>query len=161
MTDQSITLCHSPESNANPCFVEVNAGVRYWEDGTINGVEDSDGTLIPLRKGDDWCPVIQLTDGKVLDWPEGVEAEVHYKVCDDGQYWLLNANRERIATWSSSYVPCHFLNCGRSSDYIVLAIGPDGFIKGWEKPEVNWACECGDEGSKRGWERLPQNGSVS
>lgn len=26
----------------------VSANVRYWEDSTINGVEDKDGTLTPL-----------------------------------------------------------------------------------------------------------------
>lgn len=29
-------------------------GVRYWEDGTVNDTEDTDGTLIPCRVKDAW-----------------------------------------------------------------------------------------------------------
>lgn len=32
--------------------LEVRAGVRYWEDATVNGNEDSEGELIPCREGD-------------------------------------------------------------------------------------------------------------
>lgn len=48
----------------------VEAGVRYWEDATVNGVEDSDGTLIPFRAGGNWCPIIDIGTGRVLDWTE-------------------------------------------------------------------------------------------
>lgn len=50
-------------------YIEVSAGVRYWEDATINGATDTDGTLTPMRKGDNWEPVIRLADGMVMDWP--------------------------------------------------------------------------------------------
>ena len=49
-------------------YIEVNAGVRYWEDATLNGEEDAEGK-IPLRKGDDWCPIIELATGRVPEWP--------------------------------------------------------------------------------------------
>ena len=55
-------------------YIEVSAEVRYWEDATVNGTEDSAGSLIPLRSGDLWRPVIRLSDGMVMDWPAGVEA---------------------------------------------------------------------------------------
>ena len=67
----------------NAKFIEVEAGVRYWEDASINGVEDTDGK-VPFRKGDAWCPVIELQTGQVQNWPVGVEANIHYKVCDAG-----------------------------------------------------------------------------
>ena len=35
-------------------YIEVSAEVRYWEDATINGTEDTDGTLTPLRKDACW-----------------------------------------------------------------------------------------------------------
>lgn len=41
-------------------YIEVNAGVRYWE--------DAEGK-IPLRKGDDWCQIIELATGRVPEWP--------------------------------------------------------------------------------------------
>ena len=92
-----------------PVYIEVNAGVRYWEDATINGKEDTDGALTPFRKGNDWCPVIRLHDGMVIDWPIGTTADVHFKVCDDGEYWLLDEACQRIGKWAGYYVPDAFL----------------------------------------------------
>lgn len=119
-------------------FLEVDAGVRYWEDGRLNGQVDSEGRM-PLRNGDGWQPVIELATGRVLSWPEGAEAELCYKVCDAGFYWLLDESHNRIAKWKRSYVPRAFLDTkdsGLVSDYIVLEIGADGVIKSWRQPEV-------------------------
>lgn len=33
-------------------YLEVCAQVRYWEDATVNGAEDADGTLIPAPCGE-------------------------------------------------------------------------------------------------------------
>ena len=70
--------------------IGITAEVRYWEDATVNGVEDTDGALIPLRFGDCWMPIIELDTGRVRDWPEGTTADIHYKVCDAGEYELLD-----------------------------------------------------------------------
>ena len=83
-------------------YVEVSAGVRYWEDATINGTTDTDGKLTPLRKGDNWEPVIRLADGMVMDWPQGTTADVHFKVCDAGEYWLLDDERKRVPCVAAS-----------------------------------------------------------
>lgn len=120
-------------------FIEVHAAVRYWEDGWLNGKQDSEGT-VPLRVGEDWRPTIELASGRILDWPEGVELRTCYKVCDAGEYWLLDAGRKRIAKWKGSYVPAQFLDHeggGSVSDYIVLNVGADGLIKGWTQPFVD------------------------
>lgn len=120
-------------------YIEVNADVRYWEDAEVNGKEDADGTLIPCRKGDDWCPVITMSDGKVVGWPSGTLAKVHYKVCDAGEYWLLDADKKRIAKWGDCYVPNDILCIGSNGygDYIILKINADGFIEGWQQPMIN------------------------
>ena len=31
-------------------YIEASAEVRYWEDATINGATDTEGTLTPLRQ---------------------------------------------------------------------------------------------------------------
>lgn len=118
-------------------FIEVDAGVRYWEDAILNGEEDEAGA-IPLKKGDRWQPVIELATGRVLDWPPGTVADVHYKVCDDGLYWLLDENRKRIAEWRGHYVPNDFLCVGDNGfgDYIIFTIGADGLIADWSEPVV-------------------------
>lgn len=123
----------------NPIYIEVSAGVRYWEDATVNGTEDADGTLIPMRKGDCWAPVIRLADGMVMGWPQGTTADVHFKVCDAGEYWLLDADRKRVAKWAGHYVPDDFLCHGDNGygDSIIFTVGGDGLIAGWKPPEVD------------------------
>lgn len=122
----------------NPTYIEVSAGVRYWEDTTVNGTEDTDGTLIPMRKGGCWAPVIRLADGMVMGWPEGTQADINYKVCDQGEYWLLNEAQKCVAKWNGYYVPNDFLVHGDNGygDYIIFKVGGDGLIAGWNPPAV-------------------------
>jgi hypothetical protein len=118
-------------------YIEVEAEVRYWEDASVNGQEDTDGTLMPFRFGDKWCPVIQLADGWIVNWPEGTTADVHFKVCDQGEYWLAT-EEGRVAKWRGHYVPDEFLCHGDTGfgDYIIFKVGADGKIEGWQKPEI-------------------------
>lgn len=122
----------------NARFIEVDAGVRYWEDSYLNGEPDTDGK-VPLRHGDGWCPVIELATGRILNWPEGVKANIHYKVCDEGFYWLLDEAKARIAKWRGYYVPNDFLCVGDNGygDYIIFKIGGDGLVIGWRKPGID------------------------
>jgi len=113
-------------------YLHAQCGVRYWEDATVNGVADADGTLIPCRVGDCWCPVIDLDTGKIEGWPEGTTARIHYKVCDVGIYTLLNANREKVAS-ADGYVPEMLSPAGLSyGDYVIMNIGPNGEIENWK-----------------------------
>lgn len=136
-------------------YIEVQAGVRYWEDAEVNGTPDDNGDLIPHRKGGNWCPVIRLADGHVMDWPEGTTADIHYKVCDAGEYWLLDENRQRIGKWAGFYVPGDFLCHGDVGygDYIIFKVDGAGQIGKWSTPEVVWACSCDDD-ERIGWVRF-------
>ncbi len=118
--------------------IEVEAGVRYWEDALVNGAQDDDGTLIPGRDGDAWRARIRLADGFVEGWPADTEANIHYKVCDAGLYWLTDAEGRKIVK-REGYVPGAFLcHGGRGyGDYIILKIKGDGFIAGYEPPEID------------------------
>lgn len=129
---------HEERGPMNATYIEVQAGVRYWEDAIVNGQEDADGTRIPLRQGECWAPVIRLADGAVMDWPQGTTADVHFKVCDQGEYWLLDNGRKRVAKWGGHYVPDSFLCLGDAGygDYIIFKVGADGKIEGWEQPEI-------------------------
>lgn len=131
-------------------YIEVSAEARYWEDATVNGVDDTDGSLIPLRFGALWTPVIRLCDGYIMGWPKGVAADIHYKVCDQGEYWLLDSEGSRIAKWAGDYVPDAFLCHGDRGygDYIILKIGSDGKIVGFKSPEIQIEGRHSDE---RGW----------
>lgn len=139
-------------------YLEVEAEVRYWEDATVNGQEDTDGTLIPFKFGKLWAPVIRLSDGKVINWPEGTTADIHYKVCDAGEYWLAD-ECGRIAKWGGFYVPSEFLCHGPDSngygDYIIFKVGPDGLIQNWRRPSIEVACSCDDEDDEQSkWKPL-------
>lgn len=127
-------------------YIEVSAEVRYWDDARVNGKEDAAGSLIPFRVGDKWCPKIRLEDGYLMGWPEGTTADVLYKVCDQGEYWLADDNG-RVAKWRGDYVPDDFLCHGDAGfgDYIVFNVGTDGKIKRWRRPEINadWWPPCG------------------
>jgi hypothetical protein len=117
--------------------IRVMSEVRYCEDATVNGVEDTDGALIPLRLESCWAPAIELESGRVLDWPEGTTADVHYKVCDAGEYELLDADGNIVAE-KNGYVP-DMLAVGESGygDYIIMKIGANGMIEGWETPHID------------------------
>lgn len=51
----------------------VDAGVRYWEDASVNGIEDEKG-LIPCRDGERWKPIIDIESGVITNWTKGVVA---------------------------------------------------------------------------------------
>ena len=111
--------------------IKVSAEVRYWEDAQVGSVVDVDGSKIPLRNGDCWEPVIDLDTGRIRNWPDGVVASVHYKVCDAGVYELLDAQDRTIAV-RDGYVP-DILSPAESGygDYIILNIGGDGVLAEW------------------------------
>lgn len=123
-----------------PCseFLVVEAGVRYWEDATVNGQEDTEGTLIPLRSGGLWNPVIDMATGQIQRWPQGTTADIHYKVCDAGKYWIVDDEGRMTAKWKGDYVPDDALCFGGEGygDYIILTVNADGRIEGWKRPDL-------------------------
>ena len=127
-------------------YLKLDAGVRYWEDSDIDGTPDVDmyeckGNAVPrmpfaVKVKDKpesniysdhwrWQPTIDIERGCIVDWPKGTTARVHYKVCDDGVYHLLDS-LEKIIVSVESYVP----DCiGEWGDYIVMDIDEDGNIE--------------------------------
>lgn len=128
----TITVKLPCEENQEVDTLRVRAGVRYWEDATVNDEEDEDGALIPLRCGDSWCPVIELERGVIRDWPTGTVADIHYKICDDGDYYL-ERNGEVVAQRLDEYVP-DVLSPGGSGygDYVIMSVDGAGRILNWD-----------------------------
>lgn len=125
-----ITLKIEKEFDAK--FLQVEAGVRYWDDAIVNDVKDVDGDLIPCRDGDNWCPLIELETGRIINWEVGKTADIHYKVCDDGKYTLQDGNRENIKTVQDYVI--RDLAVGESGwgDYIIMKIDQLGIIEKWK-----------------------------
>ena len=133
-----VTLTKTTKIDFEVAGVEALAEVLYWEDSEVNGVEDTEGDLIPFREDDFWHVKIDLLTGKVKDWPEGTSAKIHYKVCDQGKYWLLNADGNRIAKYYSEYVPSLMCWGGAGyGDYVIMNISEDGTIQKFYSPEIN------------------------
>lgn len=111
--------------------LNVSAGVRYWEDAEVNGTEDVEGNLIPCRNGDNWCPVIDIETGMITNWKSGTVADVHYKVCDDGTYELVDESGVIVKS-IDGYVPEIMCPGGQGfGDYIIMKIDENGKIANW------------------------------
>ena len=112
--------------------LHVKAGARYWEDTQVNGVEDTEGNLIPFRDGKYWKPVINLDSGQIIDWPEGTTAVVHYKVCDNGFYEMKDESGITVLE-CEGYVP-KIMSPKESGygDYVIMDIDENGFIQNWK-----------------------------
>ncbi len=125
--------------------LQVNARVRYWEDATVDGVEDKEGTLIPCREGKSWCPKIELETGKIVNWKQGVTADIHYKVCDDGDYRILDEKGEEIAK-KDGYVPETMCPGDEGfGDYIIMKVDENGMIEGWDPDPNDFVAEDTEE----------------
>jgi hypothetical protein len=92
------------EQEVDVKFMIVQANVRYWEDGEVNGIEDTEGDLMPCRDGDNWSPTIEIETGRITNWKQGTKASIHYKVCDRCFFQLQDVN-DRIVIEVNGYVP--------------------------------------------------------
>lgn len=113
--------------------LRVRVGVRYWEDATINGSDDTEnGDNIPCKDGDYWCPIIDIDTGRILNWETGKSAYLHYKVCDDGKYTICTEDDKDVFHIDGYVVP-PFMSPGGNGyvDYIYMTINSDGYIQDW------------------------------
>lgn len=120
-------------------YLQVMAKPRSWENARVNGVEDSDGTLMPFinKEKTAWKPMIDLHEGIICNWPKGTYASVHYKVCDDGTYVLLDEHYDVVTCLRDEYVPSIMCPGGNGyGDYIIMDIDTDGEIINF-KVELN------------------------
>jgi hypothetical protein len=136
MSSAKSTVSLSGTSTPKLEYLELSAEVRYWGDATVNETIDKEGTLIPLRTGKCWTPTIRLKDGQVMEWPYGVTAEIYYKVCDQGEYWLRDSEH-RLFKYRGDYVPDEYLCKGDAGfgDYIILSIDKAGKVRNWWRPK--------------------------
>ena len=113
-------------------YLKAECGVRYWDDAEVNGQQDDETSpRMPFASPDAWNVLIELDSGRIVDWPQGTTASVHYKVCDDGRYALLDADKREVVS-ISGYVP--EMMCPKDNgygDYVIMDIGADGTIADW------------------------------
>lgn len=109
-------------------YIRLDLPVRY---GTDNIPAD-----FPLRNGGIWTATVHLATGQILGWPGGA-GSVEMKVCDEGNYYLLDGDKEEVAKIEQNYVP-HGVVPGEYGDYVGLQINAQGVITNWPKrPSVS------------------------
>ena len=114
----------------------IEANVRHWENAAIIGEEDTEGVLTPCRKGDVWNPIIDIDKGIITNWKTGVMAHIHFKVCDEGTYTVLDDKGDVIKK-VEGYVPSILCpNKNGFGDYIIMNIEADGKITDWDTNEI-------------------------
>jgi hypothetical protein len=119
------------EKEVDVKILSVQAHVRYWEDGEIDGEQDTKGNLTPCRQHECWCPEIDVDSGMILNWKQGVKASIHYKVCDEGVYKLKDSQGNVLAE-KDGYVPsCMSPKESGYGDYIIMDIDENGQIQDW------------------------------
>jgi len=112
--------------------LQVDVQVRYWEDSSVNGIEDEHGDLIPCREGVLWKPLIDIDNGKILNWEQGKTANIHYKVCDAGVYTVLDELNNKVVE-IDGYVPTTLSPGGTGyGDYIIMKVDSEGNIDNWK-----------------------------
>lgn len=123
-------------------YLNARMAVRYWEDTEVNGKEDTEsGDNIPCKDGDIWELDIDIDTGEITNWPSGITANVHYKICDCGWYTLQDKDRNEIY-WYEGYVP-KCLGVGEKNegygfgDYAIFKINENGVIEGWDKSLIS------------------------
>jgi hypothetical protein len=121
------------KSKKEVTHVFADFGVRYWEDGEVNGEQDDETSPnMPLVQGSRWKIIVDLATGQIDGWPKDVAASVHYKVCDDGIYKLLDQSGN-VVVQKSEYVPSMFSPKDDGyGDYVIMDILPTGVIDGWQ-----------------------------
>lgn len=110
----------------------VSASVRYTGDSSLNGKADFAGEM-PFLKNGLWCPEIDLDSGIVKDWPKGIKAAIHYKVCDCGDYSIKDEAGKTVLEIKQYYVP-KIMSPKENGygDYIIMDIDENGQIQDWK-----------------------------
>ena len=139
-------------------YLQVDAGVRYYEDASVNGesdismyenynVEGAFPKMPCVKQIKDhptdnihtnhlrWRPLIDIKDGVIVNWCKGITAHAFYKICDDGSYALLDDDHNVLYD-VDSYVPSILaIEDQGFGDYIDMVIDENGKIKDWNCTE--------------------------
>lgn len=118
-------------------YIHVMGEPRYLEDCFYNFEADEEGNVPILNENKLLDFKIDVHSGHIVDWKNGNVARVHYKVCDQCNYLLLNENGDVLFSLNENglwYVP-EFLDFEKESygDYLIMNIDNKGFIQEFNK----------------------------
>lgn len=131
------------EEEVNIKYLKCHVYPRYLEDAYVDFNQDEpDEPMMPCITKDEngiysWNPMIDVDNGKIINWNCGVSASMNYKVCDEGDYELFDENFKIIDGIYSVYVPNVMCpNSNGFGDYIDMTIDSNGFIKNWDRSKL-------------------------
>ena len=145
------------KTEQNIKYLRATMGVRYWVDcyysdnngetwyGNFEDTEEESERIMKLtpcvvrkdigyKESNYWEIIIDLDEGKVLNWKDGFCLYTSYKVCDDGEYVFLDKDMNEVVNitkeYKQYYVP-DFLSIEDSGygDYVNININGDGSIQ--------------------------------
>ncbi len=127
------------------CDCEYSTDGENWIDPCVEDTEEESESMkkmtpfvvtkdIGYRPSDYLEIIIDIDNGRVLNWPDNFWLKTHYKVCDDGEYVFLDENMNEVVNitekYDQYYVP-DFLALEDSGygDYVYLNIDNEGNIE--------------------------------
>lgn len=113
-------------------YLRAKIGVRYWEDGEIDGEGDEDGSKTPCKEGDYWVPIIHLNTGRITNWEQGKTASIHYKSCDDNVFTLLDLALNEVIEIEGYVINMMCPAEHGFGDYVIMDIDADGYIQNFQ-----------------------------
>ena len=149
-------------------YLRATMGVRYWMDceysddngetwhGDFDDTDEESERIMKLtpcvvrknigyRESNYLELLIDLNEGKVLNWPKGFCLKTYYKVCDDGEYVFLDENMNEVVNitkeYDQYYVPDFLAIEDRGyGDYVYININGDGSIENFNemKDEIEY-----------------------
>lgn len=131
------------EQEIDLATAECQVFVRYWEDSEVNGKRDSDNSpSMPCvqsvkhfyygRPALAWCPIINLDNGQITNWKQGVKAYIHYKSVDENVV-IIKDREGRVVKEYEGYVPNFLCPIGGGyGDYVIMEIDENGLIQNFK-----------------------------
>ena len=121
------------EKEVEILLLQVKAKPRYWRDSCVNGEEDTEnGDNMPCKVGNWWCPEINIETGVILNWEKGKTASIHYKVCDNCGWKIIDVDGICVQDVKDEYVPGGLCPVEDGwGDYIIMYIDENGKIEDW------------------------------
>jgi len=121
-----------------PRYLKVVANPRYLEDTYLNGKEDKEGEICIYDNDKQILDfVIDMVEGKILNWNNTQGAKIHYKIADEGKYYLIEYISQHMYSikkeYSSYYVVDELLAIDRNGygDYMIMEVDKNGYIKNY------------------------------
>lgn len=157
-----VTINRTVTENVSVKYLQVESHIRYVEDGYVNGEPDiefweqeegNEARMPFVEKRYEteetlwgpkqlynyyWCPLINVDEGRIMFWPEGKTAVIHYKTCDENVVKLLTDNKGSKPVFHyEGYVPSILDTKGDGyGDYIIMTVDEEGYIEGFDSDKL-------------------------